>query len=253
MREARVRTQLQREARLYFRLLQVSMKSFSERPTVSSSYSQKHTAHIMKTPIAHASRFSRTARLCKLNRTIITGIALATASAIFLHAEDAPKIEVELDPVSAIVLKKGINGFPENTKVISTTCNGIYTLAPVVDGIKKRKELDWLEGSWASIEDDDTHAIEVQLGKPLSGGRFQITWAYDHDDYKFSRSYVIQVKDKADGVWKNVIWVKDNQSIVSSYALPKEPFSFIRIAQPKGGGPDERANILWVGQIEITD
>lgn len=207
----------------------------------------------MKIHPIHRSLIHRIARLFKASRVIVSGIAFAAASAVFLHAEDAPKIEVTLDPVSAIVLKKAINGFPENTKVISTTCNGIYTLAPVIDGIKKRKELDWLEGSWASIEDDDTHAIEIQLGKPLSGGRFQITWAYDHDDYKFSRSYVIQVKDKADGVWKNVIWVKDNQSIVSSYVLPKEPFSFIRIAQPKGGGPDDRANILWVGQIEITD
>ncbi len=207
----------------------------------------------MKNHLSFRSHFGKTARLFKIRRSIVAGVAFSAAAAIFLHAEDAPKIEVTLDPASAIVLKKGINGFPENTKVISTTCNGIYTLAPVVDGIKKRKELDWLEASWASIEDDDTHAIEVQLGKPLSGGRFQITWAYDHDDYKFSRSYVIQVKDKADGVWKNVIWVKDNQSIVSSYALPKEPFNFIRIAQPKGGGPDDRANILWVGQIEITD
>lgn len=201
----------------------------------------------------HCSLIYRTAWLFKASRALMSGFAFAAASAIFLLAEDAPKIEVTLDPASAIVIKKAINGFPENTKVISTTCNGIYTLAPVVDGIKKRKELDWLDGSWASIEDDDTHAIEVQLGKPLRGGRFQITWAYDHDDYKISRTYIIQVKDKADGVWKNVIWVKDNQSIVSSYVLPKEPFSFIRIAQPKGGGPDDRANILWVGQIEIID
>jgi len=197
-------------------------------------------------------------RLFHLGQSILSGLVLAAITSISTHAADAVKVEVKLDPSTAVEIKKEINGLPASTKVISTPTYPEYALTPVVDGIKKRKDLGWQDGSWASEEDENIHGIEVQLGKPQRGGRFQISWAYDihnEDNGKWwvSRDYVIQIKAKADSPWKTVAAVKGNQSVVGSYALPDELIGFIRIYQLPGGGHADRPNIMWVGQIEVTE
>ncbi len=183
---------------------------------------------------------------------------LASLTIIGISAQAADKIEVKLDSSTEVVVAKDINGIPAKSKLTSTATYEEYALAPVVDGIKKRKDLGWQECSWASAEDDTVHAIQIELSKPQRGGRFQITWAYDihnEDSGKFwvSRDYVIQVKDKAGDPWNTVIVVKGNQSIVACHALPDTAIGFIRIYQPVGGGHPDRPNIMWVGQVELLD
>ena len=175
--------------------------------------------------------------------------------------KQAPKgkaVELKLDDEAAVVLDASHNGLPTKTKVIPTASYEGYSLAPVVDGIKKRKELAWAEAAWASQEDETAHGLEIQLSQPLHGGRFQVTWAYDTGSgdptvWWVSRDYVIQVKDKAGDNWKTVAEVKNNQSTVGSYPLPETQFRFIRIYQLAGGGPSARPNIMWVGQIEWVE
>lgn len=165
--------------------------------------------------------------------------------------------EFKLDPGTAIVLKDDRNGMPAGTKLLATPCFAEYSLAPVVDGIKDRKDLRWDMNSWASSENASPHGIEIQLAKPMQGGNLQITWAFDIYNkagglWYTSRAYSIQVKAKAEDPWQTVADVKDNQSKVSLHALPKEPFRFVRIVQLAGGGSASRLNIMWIGQIEMT-
>ena len=191
------------------------------------------------------------------------GIAVA-ALALFLGASSAKEkakakaVKLELDTSTAVVLDKDRNGMPAKTKLICTACYTDYSLGPVVDGIKKRKEMDWQDCSWASAEDESAHGIEIQLSKPMSNGRFQVTWAYDiynEDNGRWwvSRNYCIQTKKKAGDPWKTVVQVKNNQSVIGSYPLPQEEYSFLRIYQLAGGGHAARPNIMWVGQIELAD
>jgi len=200
----------------------------------------------------------RSARFLTIGCSVIASLALVAMSTGLTRAEEPAKVELKLAPSTAVVLKKEVNGMPANTQLISTPSFEDYTLAPVVDGIKKRKELGWQECSWASKEDELPHGIEIQFGTPQRGGRFQVTWAYDiynADGGKWwiSRDYVIQVKEKAADEWKTVLTVKNNQSVVGCYPLPNESMGFLRICQLPGGGHPERPNLMWVGQVELLD
>ncbi len=166
--------------------------------------------------------------------------------------------DLRLDPNTGVVLETDRNGLPAGTTLVSSASCLEYSLAALVDGVRHRKDLGWQGCSWASMEDTAPHGIEIQLGKPMKGGRLQVTWAFDrfnpdHGHWYASRNYCIQVKGKAGDPWKTVADVKGNQSTVSSHPLPKEPFSFLRIYQLPGGGDPSRPNIMWMGQIELTD
>ena len=162
------------------------------------------------------------------------------------------------DTVTVIVDKARAMACREKTELIATSSFPNYRLAPIVDGIKQRKDMGWQDASWVSEEDSSPHGFELRLSKPAHGGRFQITWAYDINNdeggrWWISRNYCIQIKDKADSPWKTVVHVKDNQSAIGSYPLPDEPFRFLRIVQLPRGGHPLRPNLMWVGQIELTD
>jgi hypothetical protein len=173
-------------------------------------------------------------------------------------APKAKTVELTLDADAAVVLDADRNGLPAKTKLIPTASYDGYSLAPVVDGVKKRTDLGWQDAAWASAEDENPHGIEIQFSRPQHGGRFQVTWAYDANDdshvrWWISRHYVIQVKDKAGDDWKTVVEVKNNQSVVGSYPLPETPFSFLRIYQLPEGGHAQRPNLMWVGQVELVE
>ena len=202
-------------------------------------------------------------------RLLITA-ATATLAVLLAHAlinagvaaeKAAPKpkaVELSLDSGSAVVLEGDRNGLPAKTKLIPTASFQDYSLTPVVDGVKKRQDLTWQDAAWASEEDESLHGIEIQFSKPQRGGRFQVTWAYDTNGdsnvrWWISRNYVIQVKGKAGDDWKTVVEVRNNQSVIGSYPLPEAPFSFLRIYQLPDGGHAARPNIMWVGQLELTD
>ena len=182
----------------------------------------------------------------------ITNVSAADATAVDTSAD------LTLDSNTEIVLEIDANGLPAKSKMIATPSFFEYALNPVVDGIKNRKELNWQMSCWASAEEEEVHGIEMHLSQPRTGGRFQITWAFDihnanNGRWWISQNYTIQTKNAATGTWKTAADVKGNQSIVSSHQLPNEPFRFVRIVQPIGGGHPDRPNIMWVSQVELLD
>jgi hypothetical protein len=171
---------------------------------------------------------------------------------------DAKAPELKLDETMAVVLHKPRNGLPANTKIVATPAFPNYSLNPIVDGIRERMDMGWQEAAWVSEEDTSAHGIEVRLGSPKRGGRFQITWAYDRNNTEGgrwwpSRNYLVQVKESAGLPWKTVVRAHDNQSTIGSYPLPEAPFRFLRVVQLPGGGDPQRPNLMWVGQIELTE
>jgi hypothetical protein len=218
----------------------------------------------MEASVLGSSLANRATRLA-IRSTVVTCLLSISIPASSARAEqematssNAPSVELRLDARNEVVLKKDVNGMPAGTKVISTPSYYEYSLAPVVDGIEKRKGLGWKECSWASEEDGAVHGIEVQFSKPQYGGRFVVTWAYDaynvdNGKWWISRNYVIQVKEKAADAWKTVVAVQNNQSSVGSYPLPREAIGYLRIYQPALGGHLSRPNIMWVGQIALAE
>lgn len=198
-----------------------------------------------------------TLRFIAMTCVLMPGMFLGGMGAGFVSAEEA-LADLNLDPSTEVVLAADINGLPAKTKLLSSPSFAEYSLEPVVDGIRKRKELNWQACSWASAEEDSPHGIEIQLSKPQRGGRFQVSWAYDiHNaqggQWWISRNYLIQIKNKAGDPWKTAVDVKNNQSAVGSYPLPDEEFNFLRIFQPVGGGHPDRPHIMWVGQVELVE
>jgi hypothetical protein len=218
----------------------------------------------MKTSVVGSSLASRTTRAATGGSAAIMCLIFAATLVGSTYAgqeetmTNSTSVALALDSRTEVVLKKDINGMPAGTRVISTPSFYEYSLAPVVDGIEKRNRLGWKECSWASEEDGAVHGIEIQFSKPQYSGRFQVTWAYDvhnGDNGKWwvSRNYVIQVKEKAADAWKTVVAVQNNQSSVGSYPLPREAIGYLRIYQPAMGGHLSRPNIMWVGQIALTE
>ncbi len=206
----------------------------------------------------------------RTNNRLLTPALLATLAVLLgqwmtqpvrAAEQESPKskaLVLPLDAGGAVVLNTERNGMPAKTKLIPTRSYDGYFLSPVVDGNKQRRELEWVDAAWASEEDGSPHGIEIQLSQPRRGGRFQVTWAYDANgdpnvQWWPSRNYVIQVKATAGDEWKTVIEVKNNQSVVGSYALPQTAFNFVRIYQTAGGGHEGRPNLMWVGQLELVD
>ena len=114
--------------------------------------------------------------------TVVVWLAQALTSAVCAAEKDPPKAkapQLTLDSSADVVLEADRNGMPAKTKLIPTASYEGYSLAPVVDGIRKRQELGPQDAAWASEEAESPHGIEIQFSKPLRGGRFQITWAYD--------------------------------------------------------------------------
>jgi hypothetical protein len=174
----------------------------------------------------------------------------ATPAASGLPADPSP--DLRLDPNTSMTLEADRNGMPAGTELIATPSCLDYSLFPLVDGIRDRKELGWLGGSWASIEDASPHAVEIRLSKPLKGGCLQITWASEGTTHGYaSRDYCVQVKAEADDPWKTVADVKGNLDAIGRHPLPNEPFAFLRVYQLAGGGCSSRPNIMWIGQIEL--
>jgi hypothetical protein len=191
------------------------------------------------------------------------GLGLAMWIAL-LAAAEPPKApdpmvpELKLDETTTVVLDTARNGMAAKTKLTATPSQPNYYLKPVIDGIRERKDMGWQDCAWASEEDDAPHGLEIALAKPLSGGRFQITWAYDINNdeggrWWISRNYSIQIKSKAADPWTTVVDVRNNQSTIGSYPLPDQSFAFLRIVQWPGGGHPLRPNIMWLGQVEFTD
>ena len=192
-----------------------------------------------------------------LGSATVLGLLLGGLSTSNVSAEDKLPA-LSLDSTTEVVLAAAINGLPAKTKLIATPSYEEYSLGPVVDGVKKRIDLNWQDAAWASAEENTPHGIEIRLSKPQRGGRFQVTWAYDiyNEDngrWWISRNYLIQIKDNAGDAWKTVADVKNNQSVIGSYLLPDESYSFLRIYQAGDGGHPDRPNLMWVGQVELTD
>jgi hypothetical protein len=190
---------------------------------------------------------------------LLLGLGLTHSTrAAETEAPKAKGVDLALDSNSAVVLDTDRNGMPAKTKLIATASFDGYSLTPIVDGIRKRKELGPADSAWASEEEAKPHGIEIQFPQPQRGGRLQVTWAYDtNGDDKVrwwaSRDYVIQIKESAGDDWKTVVEVKNNQSAIGCYPLPETPFRFLRIYQLAGGGHPGRPNLMWVGQLELVE
>jgi hypothetical protein len=138
------------------------------------------------------------------------------------------------------------NGFPAGTRVIPSGCFLGYAVAPIVDGLDDRAGFDWSKVAWASAEEQGEPAwVELQLPEARVGGRLGIEWEKGHA----SRDFDVETRSAPNGQWSRVARVRDNREPTCTINLPREPYRYIRIHQPPGGGSKARPNLMWIARV----
>ncbi len=129
------------------------------------------------------------------------------------------------------------------------------------DGLRNIEGLFWRDAAWASLEFKLDHWIEVEFfqsnpsnPQPRPVREVRIYWALDNGQYWSSTHYEIQIWDDKARKWVTVKVVDnpDSHRKFDRIVLDKTYYTTkIRIFQPKGGGPKERPNIMWVAEVEV--
>jgi uncharacterized protein (TIGR01370 family) len=146
----------------------------------------------------------------------------------------------------SVTLDTPRNGFPAGTVVMPSGCFGGYSVAPIVDGVEDRSKLQWSQVSWASAEDGEPAWVEIRLPEPRAGGELFIEWENGHS----SRAFDVQVKESANGLWRDVRKVTHNRTRQCTIELP-EKYRVVRINQQPGDGSDKRPDLMWISRIKL--
>lgn len=125
-----------------------------------------------------------------------------------------------------------------------------YTTARIIDGIRNLEGLSWDLAGWASKDNGQDHWVEISLAKESQVKTVQIFWCLDNGELKSSVAYHIQYWDGKD-------WITAFEEKAGAQKVPETKIDVnfsttkVRYFQSAGGGPANRPNIAWIGEIEL--
>lgn len=137
--------------------------------------------------------------------------------------------------------------------VVDSNFNG-YNERPLTDGVtdvRRISALRYNEGNWASAETPDAHWIEMQFDAPTSVAATYVFWGFDKNRYLPARRVELQTSD-GDEHWRTISTVEpgDNYDRTSFEFAPVKT-TRLRILQPAQAGPQNRAFIMWVREVQV--
>jgi hypothetical protein len=149
-----------------------------------------------------------------------------------------PPSLVELRP-SSVVVDSSFDGYNEK---------------PLTDGVtdvRRISALHYNEGNWASAETPGEHWIELRFDAPASVAAVYVFWGFDKNRYLPARRVELQTSD-GDDKWRTVSTVEpgDNYDRTSFEFAPVKT-TRLRILQPAQQGPQNRAFIMWVREVQV--
>ncbi|WOO40711.1 endo alpha-1,4 polygalactosaminidase [Rubellicoccus peritrichatus] len=152
-------------------------------------------------------------------------------------------------------LEETRNGFPKGTSVRPSSNYPDYEVAPVIDGVADKNELNWRNRAWASWEKPATHYLEFRLPKPMTTRGLAINWAWDNGVPFASRDFRVEVLSSSaaeeSGAWQSVAEVENNADAENRIQFDPAEVVAVRLVQEPGSGSDERPNMMWVEQVEL--
>ena len=105
--------------------------------------------------------------------------------------------------------------------------------------------------TWASAEGGSPHWIDITLPEPKPLKEVTVYWAYSGSTFFTSRQIEIQIPDN--GGWKTVYTSPDKGIPVGrhkTFAFDEVTTDRFRVYQPGNGGPESRAGLMWIAEVE---
>ena len=126
----------------------------------------------------------------------------------------------------------------------------------LIDGLRNHRKLPWNRAGWASEEKPEKEQwVEILLPQKTTIKNIDIYWAFDNGKYFSSSEIIIQIP--AGNNWKNIGRLNNipPNTPQSDFSPPPSigEVDKIRFIQPKGKGPGQRPNIMWIAEIEIIE
>ncbi len=129
-----------------------------------------------------------------------------------------------------------------------------YDTEPINDGvIYPPEDAHWTDEAWASAEKPEDHWIKLTFDDQRTIDRAVIYWSLDAGIPRSSAEVSLQVA--VDEGWRTLATVHPEPLSVYTEIRLDEPVTgrIFRIFQPAGQGPRDRANLMWVREVELFE
>jgi len=129
-----------------------------------------------------------------------------------------------------------------------------YDAEPINDGIiYPSADAHWTDEAWASAEIDTDHFIEMSFAEAKTIRRVVVYWSLDASIPRTSAE--VQVKVKGMDTWETVAPVEPESPVPQTVINLKSPVASkgLRLYQPRGRGPANRGNLMWVREVEVFE
>jgi len=126
---------------------------------------------------------------------------------------------------------------------------GGYRLEPINDGLQIHVGPDFTRRATVTAESADPHWVQVTLAGPRPISRVVVYWAVEDGNVYTSRRFDVQLL--VDDAWQTVAEVEEAEATAfSTVQFEPQQATAVRMLQPSGGGPAQRPNLMWVGEVE---
>jgi len=163
--------------------------------------------------------------------------------------DDGTRFEHRI-PAVLLAANASILRAPDVAVRVDSTYYG-YSTKPLVDGNIDATGLNWSDAAWASDESMVPHWIEFDFPRPTAFSEIVVHWAVDGDRRWTSQQLLVQVMADGEDAWRTIA-TADEAAPTPSTTIKLEPTTAMRLRlfQPAGKGPADRAGILWLAEVE---
>lgn len=126
-----------------------------------------------------------------------------------------------------------------------------YEATPITDGVIMSEGLHWTQQAWASADEPGEHFVVFDFRNAVTIAAGTIYWSLDAGVPHTSRRLELQVSEGDE--WRTVATIEGQEPVTqSAFRLP-EPVTgrAFRLLQPRGQGPADRPDLLWVREVEF--
>lgn len=124
-----------------------------------------------------------------------------------------------------------------------------YRPEPINDGVQCYLGRDFTRRATVTSESAEPHWVQVDFPGPREVSRVVVYWAIEDGTVYTSQEFEVQLM--VDGTWQTVAEVEETDAVAySTVELDPALTTGVRILQPAGGGPVQRPNLTWVGEVE---
>ncbi|NPV46240.1 MAG: hypothetical protein HPY69_04755 [Armatimonadetes bacterium] len=126
-----------------------------------------------------------------------------------------------------------------------------YDATPITDGVIAGEGLHWTKEAWASADKPGEHFVVFAFPDAVTIAAGTIYWSLDAGVPHTSRRLEFQVGEGDQ--WRTVATIEGAEPVPQSAFRLAEPVTgrLFRLLQPRGQGPADRPDLLWLREVEL--